>query len=124
MFHENKVKIQVCGKEYVLQTDEQPSYVQHLASRLDRKIREMMENNEALPLTSAAILVGLSLMDDSYKTTSDMDNIRSEVRSYVEEAGKAQAEADALRRQLEEKERRIEELETEAGLRELRQNID
>jgi cell division protein ZapA len=124
MLKENKVKITICGKEYSLQTDERPAYVQQLASRLDHKITEMMENNDTLSLSSAAILVGLSLMDDSYKTTSDMDNIRGEIRNYVEEAGMARAEADSLRRKLEEREREIEALKTELGLKQLRNNIN
>ncbi len=124
MLKENKVKITICGKEYSLQTDERPAYVQQLAGRLDHKITEMMENNDTLSLSSAAILVGLSLMDDSYKTTSDMDNIRGEIRNYVEEAGTARAEADSLRRELEEREREIETLKTELGLKQLRRNID
>ncbi len=124
MMRENKVKITICGKEYSLQTDEQPAYVQQLAGRLDRKIAEMMEKNDTLSLSSAAILVGLSLMDDSYKTTSDMDNIRGEIRNYVEEAGMARAEADDLRRELEERDREIENLKTELGLKQLRKNIE
>ncbi len=124
MLKENKVKITICGKEYSLQTDERPAYVQQLAGRLDHKITEMMENNDTLSLSSAAILVGLTLMDDSYKTSSDMDNIRGEIRNYVEEAGMARAEADSLRRELEEREREIEALKTELGLKQLRRNID
>ena len=58
MLKENKVKITICGKEYSLQTDERPAYVQQLAGRLDHKITEMMENNDTLSLSSAAILVG------------------------------------------------------------------
>ena len=124
MLKENKVKITICGKEYSLQTDERPAYVQQLAGRLDHKITEMMENNDTLSLSSAAILVGLTLMDDSYKTTSDMDNIRGEIRNYVEEAGMARAEADSLRKELEEREREIEALKTELVLKQLRRNID
>ena len=124
MLKENKVKITICGKEYSLQTDERPAYVQQLAGRLDHKITEMMENNDTLSLSSAAILVGLTLMDDSYKTTSDMDNIRGEIRNYVEEAGMARAEADSLRKELEEREREIEALKTELGLKQLLRNID
>ena len=120
----NKVRITICGKEYALQTDEQPAYVQQLASRLDRRISEMMEENANLSVTSAAVLIGLSLMDDSYKTTSDMDNIRSEIRNYVEEAGKARAEAESLRRELERREREIEDLKTEMGLKDLRNHIE
>lgn len=124
MQNANKVAITICGKEYTLQTDEAPSYVKQLALRLDHRIAEMMEGNDTLSLTSAAILVGLSLMDDSYKTTSNMDNIRGEIRNYVEEAGKARAEADALRRELDDRKREVEALRTELGLKQLRLGID
>ena len=124
MLNANRVTITICGKEYTLQTDEAPSYVKQLAARLDRRIAEMMEGNDTLSLSSAAILVGLSLMDDSYPPRSNMDNIRGEIRNYVEEAGKARAEADALRRELEERKREIETLQTELGLKQLRLGID
>ena len=96
MNENNRVTITICGKEYTLQTDESPDYVRQLAARLDRRISDMMETSDIISLSSAAILVGLSLMDDSYKTTSNIDNIRGEIRNYVEEAGKARAEADQL----------------------------
>lgn len=124
MNENNRVTITICGKEYTLQTDESPDYVRQLAARLDRRISDMMETSDIISLSSAAILVGLSLMDDSYKTTSNIDNIRGEIRNYVEEAGKARAEADDLRRQLEEKEREIDLLQTELGLKQLRLDID
>ena len=119
MNENNRVTITICGKEYTLQTDESPDYVRQLAARLDRRISDMMETSDIISLSSAAILVGLSLMDDSYKTTSNIDNIRGE-----EEAGKARAEADDLRRQLEEKDREIDLLQTELGLKQLRLDID
>ena len=124
MNENNRVTITICGKEYTLQTDESPDYVRQLAARLDRRISDMMETSDIISLSSAAILVGLSLMDDSYKTTSNIDNIRGEIRNYVEEAGKARAEADDLRRQLEEKDRKIDLLQTELGLKQLRLDID
>lgn len=124
MNENNRVTITICGKEYTLQTDESPDYVRQLAARLDRRISDMMETSDIISLSSAEILVGLSLMDDSYKTTSNIDNIRGEIRNYVEEAGKARAEADDLRRQLEEKDREIDLLQTELGLKQLRLDID
>lgn len=120
---DNRVTIVVCGKEYTLQTPEEPAYVRQLANRLDRRIREAMENNDVLSAMDAAILVGLTQMDDSYKTTSDIDNIRGEIKNYVEEAGRARDEADKLRDQLEEAQREIERLKTELGLHNLRRDI-
>ena len=83
MNENNRVTITICGKEYTLQTDESPDYVRQLAARLDRRISDMMETSDIISLSSAAILVGLSLMDDSYKTTSNIDNIRGEIRNNI-----------------------------------------
>ena len=123
MLNENRVIITICGKEYTLQTDEQPIYVKQLAARLDQKISGMMAENDSLSLSSAAILVGLSLMDDSNKTTSNIDNIRSEIRNYVEEAGRARAEADSYKKIIEEKDQMIEALNTELELNRLSREL-
>jgi len=37
----NRVKVMVCGKEYMLQTEEAPSYVYGLAKMLDKKINDI-----------------------------------------------------------------------------------
>lgn len=124
MLSDHRVTITICGKEYTMHTTEEPSYVKQLAARLDRKIREIMEGNDIISTTDAALLVGLSLMDDSYKTTSDIDNIRSEIRNYVEEAGKARDECDRLKEQIEELKRENERLTTELGLHSLRDKIE
>ena len=124
MLNDNRVTVTICGKEYTMHTAEEPSYVKQLAARLDRKVREVMEGNDIISTTDAALLVGLSLMDDSYKTTSDIDNFRTEIRNYVEEAGKARDECDRLREQLEELKRENERLTTELGLHNLREKIE
>ena len=120
----NKAKVVVCGKEYTRQTTESPAYVAGLAKQLDKKINDFMNSNDNITLMTAAVMVALGLMDDSLKTNSDIDNIRTQITSYVEEAATARLEADKLRAQLEDKEREIAKLKTDLELRSLKEKLD
>jgi len=62
---QNRVKVVICGKTYTLQTDESPSYMISLAKELDKRINAFLEENESAALPTAAVLVGLELMDES-----------------------------------------------------------
>ncbi|MEG2597434.1 MAG: cell division protein ZapA [Oscillospiraceae bacterium] len=97
----NKVTVVICGKSYSLQTEENQSYVVTLAKDLDHKISQFMDENESSSLTTAAVMVGLALLDDNMKSVSDVDNIRAQIKGYVEEATDIRIEADQLKREIE-----------------------
>jgi cell division protein ZapA len=120
----NKVKVHVCGKEYSLQTTESPAYVNEIARQLDKKINEMMNSNDTISSTTAAVLVGLGLIDDSLKTNSDIDNIRTQITSYVEEAATARLEVEKMKQELENKNREIGQLKTDLELFTLKGQIN
>ena len=58
----NKVRVNVCGKEFALQTEESAGYMKELAKILDSKINDFMDQNPGVDLTSSAILIGLSVL--------------------------------------------------------------
>lgn len=95
----NKIKIYLSGKEYTIQTDETVSYVKQLAEALDAKIETFMQQNQAISVTSACMLVALGLMDDCIKAASDKDNLRKQVIDYLEESNKARSEISELSKQ-------------------------
>lgn len=97
----NKIKINLSGKEYTIQTDESVTYVKQLAEALDSKIEEFMSQNDTISVTSACMLVALGLVDDCIKASSDKDNLRKQVIDYLEEATKARAEISELKREVE-----------------------
>lgn len=115
----NRVRITICGKTYSLQTEENPAYLTALARELEQRINGFMEHNENASLTSAAVMVGLSILGDSMKSVSDVDNIRSQIKSYVEEAAAARIESDQLRRELAILKRENESLKNDLELRAL-----
>lgn len=107
----NKVKVIVCGKEYFLQTEEAPSYVYGLAKLLEKKINNISSGNNSVSAYSAAIMVALSTLDDLSKSQSAVDNIRTQAKEYVDEAGKARIERDAALKEIDALKLKISKLE-------------
>ena len=90
----NRIKVNICGKEYSLKTAENASYVLNLAAELESKINNMVNSGNGVSVQTAAILIALSAMDDANKAHQSVDNIRTQIKQYVDEAAKAMLERD------------------------------
>jgi len=66
----NVVTIKINGNEYNLKGNEKEEYLHMVASYVDKKIKNIMGNNEKLSTSSAAILTALNLGDDMFKSRS------------------------------------------------------
>ncbi len=119
----NKVRVNVCGKEFALQTEESAGYMKELAKILDSKITAFMDQNPGIDLTSAAILIGLSVLDDSFKTNSDIDNIRAQITGYAAETAMAMDKVSELEEKIELLNREKENLQRDLELHALRDQI-
>ncbi|MEG1996751.1 MAG: cell division protein ZapA [Oscillospiraceae bacterium] len=97
----NRVKIAICGKEYVINTEESASYLKDLANTLDTKINEYVNQNDVITVPTATLLVALDLLDANVKDSSDKDNIRRQLLEYLEEATSARTEIMELKREIE-----------------------
>lgn len=107
----NRVKVIICGKEYMLQTEEPPSYVYGLAKILEKRMNEISSGNSSISQYSAAVMVALSALDDLSKSQSNVESIRTQAKNYVDEAGKARIERDAALKEIELLKAKIEQLE-------------
>ena len=92
----NKVRVTILGKEYVLKTPEKEEYVVGLARTIDRTIREIMKADETLSITSACILASLDAFDAKTKMETDVDNLRFQLKDYINDAMQANNKADEL----------------------------
>ena len=117
----NRVKVVLCGKEYILRTEDAPSYVYQLAKSLEKSIKENMEKNPRISSHSAVMMVALSTMDELTKANNSIEVIRSQVKEYVDEAGKARLERDAALREIDVLKAKIEQLENLSKLKSLRE---
>lgn len=119
----NRVKFVLCGKEYVLQTEDAPSYVYQLAKNLEKRISDITENNPRVSTHSAVMMVALSTMDELTKANNSVEVIRSQVKEYVDEAGKARLERDAALREIDVLKAKIEQLENLSKLKSLKESM-
>ena len=61
----NRVKLTICGANYVIVSEDEESYVQELGTRLDEEMNELMTKNQAISVTGAAVLKALDYLDDN-----------------------------------------------------------
>lgn len=110
----NRIKVTICGKEYSLQTEEEPAYVYGLAKLLEKRINDISASSSTISPYSAAIMVAFSTLDDLNKSQKYLDSIRAQAKEYVDEAGKARIERDAALKEIEALKLKIEKLEKAA----------
>lgn len=88
----NKVKVNICGKEYTVVSEENHEYVLQIAHIVDQKIQEVTERNPALNPAMATVLAALNLADETEK-----------IKAVAREKVNAQAaEIAALKKQVDE----------------------
>lgn len=95
----NRVVISICGEEYTLVADETPAYMQKVGSCVSEKMSEVM-NAAKVGRTDAAVLTAVNLTDELFKAQAAADQLRSQIKGYLDEASKAQAEASELKREV------------------------
>lgn len=120
----SKIKVTILGKDYVLQTPEDEKYVIGLSRALDRSIREIMKNDTTLSITSACILSALDAYDMKSKIETEADNLRFQLKDYINDAMRANARADELQKKIEQLERENKDLQTEIELNNLQKKLE
>lgn len=95
------VVINIAGSDYTIITEEDPAYVQALADALDKDIMEIVAANRRLSMTQAAILVALDYADKATKESESADNMRNQIKEYLEDSARYKMEAEVARRDVE-----------------------
>ena len=109
----NKVRVTICGREYNLQTDETPEYLIGLAARVDKEINALVKSKPNFGVQNAAVFVALTSLDEARKASDSIDNIRGQIKTYVDDAAKARAAKEKQMTRVKELEAKIAELEKE-----------
>ena len=107
----NKIRLEICGATYVVSSTDTEPYVTELAERLDKNMNEVLSNNPSASVTTAAVLCALEYLDEWQKATSGADNMRAQIKDYLEDAAKAKMAAEEARREVERLKREMEILQ-------------
>ncbi len=97
----NRVKLNIAGVDYTIVTDDSPEYTMELGADLDEKIRRALKENSYLSVTQAAVLAALEYADSYKKSEESADNLRSQIRGYVEDYNRAKLETEVARKEVE-----------------------
>ncbi len=117
-----RVKVILIGKEYILETEDSPSYVYQVAKTLEKRISDITENPRISP-HSAVIMAAFSTMDELTKANNAVEVVRTQLKEYVDEAGQARLARDAALREIDALKAKIEQLENLLKLRDLKESV-
>lgn len=121
----NKVKVTICGKEFSLKTDEAPSYLIGLSKKVDEAINKMIEDSKgSISMQSAAMLAALAAYDECQKANDSIDNIRTQIKEYVDDACQARLERDEAVKNEKAHLARISALENELKIKHMKTDIE
>ena len=84
----NKVKLTICGAEYVIASGEENKYKIELGNEVDEKITSILRQNPRISVTQAAVLAALEFADAEKKATSDAEKLRSSIQEYLEDSSR------------------------------------
>ena len=95
----NRVVVTICGEDYTFVAEESTSYMQKVGSYVGDKMTEIL-NGAKVGRTDAAVLTAANIADELFKSQAAAEQLRSQIKGYLDEAGKAQAEVSELKRQI------------------------
>ena len=105
----NRVVISICGEEYTFIADESAAYMQKVGSYVSEKMEEVL-NSAKVGRTDAAILTAANIADELFKAQTASEQLRSQIKGYLDEAGRAQSEVSELKREVFRLQQRLDSL--------------
>ncbi|MCR5484234.1 MAG: cell division protein ZapA [Clostridiales bacterium] len=97
----NKVRINICGADYIISTEDDPEYVTELGKEIDEKMRTLLNSNQRLSVTQAAVLCSLEFLDEFKKSDTTAEHLRSQIQDYLEDAARARTDSEITKREAE-----------------------
>ena len=104
---ENRVVVSICGEDYTFVAEEAPSYMQRVGSYVSEKMEAVL-SGARVGRTDAAVLTAANIADELFKEQAAAEQLRRQIKGYLDEAAKAQAEASDLKREVFRLQQRLE----------------
>ena len=95
----NRVVVTICGEDYTFVAEESTSYMQKVGAYVGDKMNEIL-NTAKVGRTDAAVLTAANIADELFKSQAAAEQLRGQIKGYLDEAGKAQAEVSELKREI------------------------
>jgi cell division protein ZapA len=95
----NRVVVSICGEEYTFVAEESAAYMQKVGSYVSEKMEEVLGGTK-VGRTDAAVLTAANIADELFKAQAAAEQLRGQIKGYLDEAGKAQSEVSELKREV------------------------
>ena len=105
----NRVVVTICGEDYTFVAEESTSYMQKVGAYVGDKMNEIL-NTAKVGRTDAAVLTAANIADELFKAQAASEQLRSQIKGYLDEAGRAQSEASELKREVFRLQQRLDSL--------------
>ena len=79
----NKVRVNIAGTPYAIATTDSEKYILGLAKKLDEDITKLLDTNDNLSVTKAAVFCAMDYLDEYRKSTGSAENMRSQIQDYM-----------------------------------------
>ena len=93
----NKVRVNIAGTSYAIATTDTEKYILSLAKKLDEDITKLLDDNENLSVTKAAVFCAMDYLDEYRKSTGSAENMRGQIQDYISDAARAKLAEDKIR---------------------------
>ena len=95
----NRVTVTIADEEYTLVGSGEPSDTRKVAAHVDEKVREIMEGS-GVSQVQGAILAAVNIADEYFKEVETAENLRRQLKEYLEEATKIKMELSEAKREI------------------------
>ena len=95
----SKVRLNICGSSYVVNTSESEDYMQNLADRLNLDMNELMASSNSVSITTAAVMTALNYHDELERPAAALTTcaVKSRITSRMPPAPRWQPRRPAAR---------------------------
>ena len=83
----NKITITINNRDYTLVSADTKEHMEMVAEYIDKKIGEItFASGGSLTIQDTSILAAINVADDYFKSEETADNLRSQIKQYIDEA--------------------------------------
>lgn len=103
----NRVVVTICGEEYTFVAEESAAYMQKVGSYVGEQMSAVLSSAK-VGRTDAAVLTAANIADELFKAQAAAEALRGQIKGYLDEASRAQAEVSDLKREVFRLQQRLE----------------
>ena len=96
-----RIRFSICGCDFALCSDDDEAYIRSVGDEVQKSIDDLTAKNERLSITTAAVITAMNYCDAAHKASASADNLRTQIKNYLEDSSHARMDAEESHRELE-----------------------